>query len=64
MIDKVTFAIILIKLLGIQVILAGIVISAIEGNSQAGIFISLGSLVFAIASNCLLAHVVYEKRKK
>ena len=64
MIDKVTFAIILIKLLGIQVILAGIVISAIEKSSQAGIFISLGSLVFAIASNCLLAHIVYENRKK
>lgn len=63
MIDKFTFAIVLIKLFGIQVILAGIVIAYVDGRNFYAMLIAFGSLIFAIASNCLLAHFLREKNK-
>lgn len=63
MIDKPTFIIVMIKLLGIQVILTGLVFACLTAQSYYVIFITLGSLIFAVGSNCLLAHVLYVRHK-
>ena len=63
MIDKGTFVICLIKLLGLQIILIGFFL-AIHFNAPIyAIIITAGSLVFAIGSNIMLAHILYFRRK-
>lgn len=62
MIDKVTFVIILIKMLGIQVIIIGVFFAVMTGRPVFEILVCLGSLIFAIGSNILLA--VNIKRSK
>ena len=63
MIDKGTFVICLIKLLGLQIILTGIFFAIFIGAPIWAILITVGSLVFAIASNVMLAHLLYFRRK-
>ena len=64
MIDKGTFIICLIKLFGLQIIFAGIFFAIFTGAPFWAILISVGSLVFAIASNVMLAHLLYFRRKQ
>jgi len=55
MIDKTTFVICLVKLLGLQIILFGIFFSILYNAPIYQVLICLGSLVFAVGSNILLA---------
>jgi hypothetical protein len=55
MIDKTTFVICLVKLLGLQIILFGVFFSILHNAPIYQILICLGSLVFAVGSNVLLA---------
>ncbi len=55
MIDKITFVICLIKLLGLQIIMIGVFFAYTSGAPVYTLFIALGSLVFAIGGNILLA---------
>lgn len=64
MIDKFTFVIILIKLLGIQIILVGLIVAYLDKAGYYTIFIAFGSLLFAVASNCLLAHFLHADKKR
>lgn len=63
MIDKGTFVICLIKLLGLQIIITGIFFAIFTGAPFWAILICVGSLVFSIASNVMLAHLLYFRRK-
>lgn len=55
MIDKVTFIICLIKLLGLQIIIAGIFIAYFYKVPLYSLMLCVGSLIFAIGGNILLA---------
>ena len=61
--DKTTFIIVMLKLLAIQIILAGMVIAVVKDAGYYTIFLTLGSLIFAVASNCMLAHVLHTRPK-
>ena len=63
MLDKMTFIIFMIKLFGIQIILAGIYLGCINGKSSFELLITVGSLIFAIGSNILL-HVARRNNRK
>lgn len=63
MIDKGTFIICLIKLLGLQIILAGFFLGVYADAPIYTLVISSGSLVFAIASNVMLFHVISKNKK-
>ncbi|KKN33023.1 hypothetical protein LCGC14_0807920 [marine sediment metagenome] len=63
MIDKVTFIICLIKLLALQIILVGFFLGVYSHAPIHSLIISCGSLVFAIASNVMLFHILYFRRK-
>lgn len=63
MIDKGTFIICLIKLLGIQILLTGIFFAIFSNAAFWSVLISVGSLVFAIGSNILLAYILFYRRK-
>jgi len=62
MLDKLTFIIFMIKLFGLQIILVGIYLAMIDGGHFFEIFICVGSLIFAIGSNILLA--TFRKNKR
>ncbi len=55
MIDKTTFVICLLKLLGLQIIMIGVFFAYTSGAPSYAIYICLGSLVFAFGGNILLA---------
>ena len=55
MIDKTTFVICLIKLIGLQIILFGVFFAILHSAPIFQILICIGSLVFAVGSNILLA---------
>ena len=55
MIDRVTFIICLIKLIGLQIILLGVFFGLFTGAPFYAILVCVGSLVFAVGSNILLA---------
>ncbi len=55
MIDKTTFIICLIKLLGLQLIMIGVFFAYSSGAPTYTVFICVGSLVFAVGGNILLA---------
>ena len=63
MIDKGTFIICLIKLLGLQIILVGFFLGVYNHAPIYALVISVGSLVFAISSNIMLLHILYFRRK-
>lgn len=52
----------MIKLFGLQIILVGIYLAMIDGGHFFEIFICVGSLIFAIGSNILLA--TFRKNKR
>lgn len=64
MIDKGTFIICLVKLLGLQIILAGFFLGLYGDAPVYTLIISFGSLVFAIASNVMLFHIININNKK
>lgn len=66
MIDKTTFIICLIKLVGLQIILIGVFFGVWNGAPIFEILVCVGCLVFAIGSNILLAINIqsYKKLKK
>ena len=55
MIDRTTFVICLIKLIGLQIILFGVFFGVLHNAPIFQILICIGSLVFAVGSNILLA---------
>jgi len=63
MIDKTTFVICLLKLLGLQIILIGVFFAYTSGAPIYTVFICLGSLVFAFGGNILLALSIHNHRK-
>ena len=63
MIDKPTFIIVIIKLIGLQIILLGVFFGLLSNAPIYAILISLGCLVFAVGSNILLAINVRAYRK-
>lgn len=63
MLDKMTFIIFMIKLLGIQIILAGIYLGYVNGKSNFELLVTIGSLIFAIGSNILLGVTRRNSRK-
>jgi hypothetical protein len=64
MIDKGTFIICLIKLLALQIILTGFILGIYLEAPIYSLIISMGSLIFAIASNVMLFHLLHSKTKK
>jgi hypothetical protein len=64
MIDKFTFIVVIIKLLGIQIILAGLFLSIQCHEPVYNIMINAGSVIFAIGGNTLLAYVLIKSRRK
>ncbi len=63
MIDKVTFIIIIIKLIGIQIILMGMIVAFLKSFEIYSFLVSLGSLIFAIGSNVLLGYTLHKQHK-
>lgn len=62
MIDKTTFIIVIMKLLGLQLILFGVFFALLTHRPIYEILICVGSLVFAIGSNILLAVNIHKFR--
>lgn len=63
MIDRGTFIICLIKLFGLQIILTGIFFAIFMDAPIYAVILSVGSLVFAIGSNALLAYILLFRRQ-
>ena len=63
MIDKTTFIICLLKLLGLQIILIGVFFGILHNAPLFEVMVCIGCLVFAIGSNVLLAINVRAYRK-
>jgi len=63
MIDKTTFVICLIKLIGLQIILFGVFFGLLRSAPIFQILVCIGSLVFAVGSNILLAINIRAFRK-
>jgi len=61
MIDKSTFIICLLKLLGLEIILIGIFLALFSAAPIYQSLICIGSLIFAIGSNILLAINIHKK---
>ena len=63
MIDRTTFIIVIVKLIGLQIILLGVFFALLSNAPFYTVLICIGSLVFAVGSNILLAINIRAFRK-